>query len=116
MDIAERADGFTITGYRLELSGYCRGGMFTYNTMQTFIGVVGLQPLEMVSPPSDDPRLAPSRLCSPAGHDRVGKALNRSDDGAVSRNDRGAAAALWRRRAVLAQRHLLIAGSHDAPW
>ncbi|MDA0663333.1 MAG: dihydroxy-acid dehydratase [Proteobacteria bacterium] len=35
--------------------GSC-GGMFTYNTMQTFIGVVGLQPLEMVSPPSDDPR------------------------------------------------------------
>lgn len=35
--------------------GSC-GGIFTYNTMQTFIGVVGLQPLEMVSPPSDDPR------------------------------------------------------------
>ena len=35
--------------------GSC-GGMFTYNTMQTFIGVVGLQPLHMVSPPSDDPR------------------------------------------------------------
>lgn len=35
--------------------GSC-GGMFTYNTMQTFIGVVGLQPLEMVAPPSDDPR------------------------------------------------------------
>ena len=30
--------------------------MFTYNTMQTFIGVVGMQPLHMVSPPSDDPR------------------------------------------------------------
>jgi dihydroxy-acid dehydratase len=35
--------------------GSC-GGMFTYNTMQTFIAVVGLQPLHMVSPPSDDPR------------------------------------------------------------
>jgi len=35
--------------------GSC-GGMFTYNTMQTFIGVVGMQPLNMVSPPSDDPR------------------------------------------------------------
>jgi dihydroxy-acid dehydratase len=35
--------------------GSC-GGMFTYNTMQTFIGVVGLEPLHMVSPPSDDPR------------------------------------------------------------
>jgi dihydroxy-acid dehydratase len=30
--------------------------MFTYNTMQTFIGVVGMQPLEMVAPPLDDPR------------------------------------------------------------
>jgi dihydroxy-acid dehydratase len=30
--------------------------MFTYNTMQTFIAVVGMQPLHMVSPPSDDPR------------------------------------------------------------
>ncbi len=35
--------------------GSC-GGMFTYNTMQTFIGVVGMQPLHMVSPPSDDIR------------------------------------------------------------
>lgn len=35
--------------------GSC-GGMFTYNTMQTFIGVVGMQPLNMVAPPSDDPR------------------------------------------------------------
>jgi len=30
--------------------------MFTYNTMQTFIAVVGMEPLHMVSPPSDDPR------------------------------------------------------------
>ncbi len=35
--------------------GSC-GGMFTYNTMQTFIGVVGMQPLQMVAPASDDPR------------------------------------------------------------
>ena len=35
--------------------GSC-GGMFTYNTMQTFIGVLGLEPLHMVSPASDDPR------------------------------------------------------------
>ena len=35
--------------------GSC-GGMFTYNTIQTFIAVVGMQPLHMVAPPSDDPR------------------------------------------------------------
>jgi len=35
--------------------GSC-GGMFTYNTMQTFIGVVGMQPLHMVATASDDPR------------------------------------------------------------
>ena len=35
--------------------GSC-GGMFTYNTMQTFIGVIGMQPLHMVAPASDDPR------------------------------------------------------------
>ena len=35
--------------------GSC-GGMFTYNTMQTFIGVVGMEPLHMVSPASEDPR------------------------------------------------------------
>lgn len=35
--------------------GSC-GGIFTYNTMQTFIAVVGMQPLHMVAPPSDDPR------------------------------------------------------------
>jgi hypothetical protein len=28
--------------------GIC-GGIFTYNTMQTFIGVVGVQALEMAS-------------------------------------------------------------------
>ena len=35
--------------------GSC-GGMFTYNTMQTFIGVLGLEPLQMIAPTSDDPR------------------------------------------------------------
>src|SRR5580704_14611890 len=35
--------------------GSC-GGMFTYNTMQTFIAVLGLEPLHMVAPPSEDPR------------------------------------------------------------
>ena len=35
--------------------GSC-GGMFTYNTMQTFIALLGLEPLHMVSPASDDPR------------------------------------------------------------
>ena len=33
--------------------GSC-GGMFTYNTMQTFIGVLGMEPLHMVAPASDD--------------------------------------------------------------
>lgn len=35
--------------------GSC-GGMFTYNTMQTFIALIGLEPLHMVTPTSDDPR------------------------------------------------------------
>ncbi|MEM6662994.1 MAG: dihydroxy-acid dehydratase [Pseudomonadota bacterium] len=35
--------------------GSC-GGIFTYNTMQTFIGVVGMQPLHMVAPASQDLR------------------------------------------------------------
>jgi dihydroxy-acid dehydratase len=35
--------------------GSC-GGMFTYNTMQSFIGVLGLEPLHMVAPTSDDDR------------------------------------------------------------
>jgi dihydroxy-acid dehydratase len=30
--------------------------MFTYNTMQTFIAVAGMEPLHMVAPASDDPR------------------------------------------------------------
>ncbi len=33
--------------------GSC-GGMFTYNTMQTFISVLGMEPLHMVSPASED--------------------------------------------------------------
>jgi dihydroxy-acid dehydratase len=35
--------------------GSC-GGMFTYNTMQTFIAVCGMQPLHMVTPAAEDPR------------------------------------------------------------
>src|SRR5579862_9450553 len=35
--------------------GSC-GGLFTYNTMQSFIAVLGMEPLHMVSPPSDDER------------------------------------------------------------
>lgn len=35
--------------------GSC-GGMYTYNTMQTFFAAVGLEPLHMVSPASEDPR------------------------------------------------------------
>lgn len=35
--------------------GSC-GGMFTYNTMQTFIAMIGMQPLDMVAPASEDPR------------------------------------------------------------
>lgn len=35
--------------------GSC-GGMFTYNTMQTFLAVLGMEPLHMVAPPSDDAR------------------------------------------------------------
>ena len=35
--------------------GSC-GGMFTYNTMQTFIGVIGMEPIHMVSPASQDKR------------------------------------------------------------
>jgi len=46
--------------------GSC-GGIFTYNTMQTFIGVLGMQPLDMVAPASDDERRVqefPHRLVS----------------------------------------------------
>src|SRR5947207_435641 len=47
--------------------GSC-GGMFTYNTMQTFIGVVGMQPLHMVAPPSDDPRRLNEFAAELVGH------------------------------------------------
>jgi len=50
--------------------GSC-GGMFTYNTMQTFIGVVGMQPLHMVSPASQDERRLtefPDQLISHLDH------------------------------------------------
>ncbi len=50
VDLKKRISKESCPGY-----GSC-GGMFTYNTMQTFIGVVGMQPLHMVAPPSDDPR------------------------------------------------------------
>jgi dihydroxy-acid dehydratase len=59
---AYQVAGHPDADYRLHIAchacpgyGSC-GGMFTYNTMQTFIGVVGMQPLQMVAPPSDDPR------------------------------------------------------------
>jgi len=35
--------------------GSC-GGMFTYNTMQSFIAALGMEPLHMVAPASDDKR------------------------------------------------------------
>ena len=35
--------------------GSC-GGMFTYNTMQSFIATCGMEPLQMVGPASQDPR------------------------------------------------------------
>ncbi|HEV7454824.1 MAG TPA: dihydroxy-acid dehydratase [Candidatus Saccharimonadales bacterium] len=35
--------------------GSC-GGMFTYNTIQSFIATLGMEPLHMVSPASEDPR------------------------------------------------------------
>ena len=49
-EMKQRVAGEACPGY-----GSC-GGMFTYNTMQTFIAVVGMEPLHMVSPPSDDRR------------------------------------------------------------
>lgn len=59
---AFQAAGHADSAYRQHIAchacpgyGSC-GGMFTYNTMQTFIGVLGMQPLHMVAPPSDDPR------------------------------------------------------------
>lgn len=49
-DMKRRIAGEACPGF-----GSC-GGMFTYNTMQTFLGVLGMEPLHMISPPSDDPR------------------------------------------------------------
>ena len=37
--------------------GSC-AAMYTYNTMQSFIAVLGMEPLHMVAPPSEDPRRA----------------------------------------------------------
>jgi dihydroxy-acid dehydratase len=53
-------DGDAVKRTRMALhacpgQGSC-GGMFTYNTMQSFIAVLGMEPLHMVAPPSDDPR------------------------------------------------------------
>ena len=56
--------------------GSC-GGMFTYNTMQSFIAVLGMEPLHMVAPPSDDPR----RLA------RVSRAARRLPRGADAEGD-----------------------------
>ena len=53
-------DSDTETRNRVALNACCGlgscGGMFTYNTMQSFIAVVGMEPLHMVSPASEDPR------------------------------------------------------------
>ena len=51
-DVVARTE---ITLHACPGQGSC-GGMFTYNTMQTFIGVLGLEPLHMVAPTSQDPR------------------------------------------------------------
>jgi len=66
----ERIDlvtGFQVAGdpnqqmkNRIALNACCGqgscGGMFTYNTMQSFIAVLGMEPLHMVSPASEDIR------------------------------------------------------------
>ena len=56
--LAGDADSATRTRVALNACpghGSC-GGMFTYNTMQTFIAVLGMEPLQMVAPASEDPR------------------------------------------------------------
>ena len=66
--------------------GSC-GGMFTYNTMQTFIGVLGLEPLHMIAPPSDDPRRItnfPDELVD-CVDERVGSGAERSRAAVVTR-------------------------------
>jgi len=69
-ETGERIDivsGFQVAGEddqekknRVALTACCGqgscGGMFTYNTMQTFIAMVGMEPLHMVTPTSDDKR------------------------------------------------------------
>lgn len=60
VDGFQGADADQNTRNRLALEacpgyGSC-GGMFTYNTMQSFISVLGMEPLEMVSPASEDQR------------------------------------------------------------
>ena len=69
-ETGERIDivtGFQVAGdddqkkkNRVALNACCGqgscGGMFTYNTMQTFIAMVGMEPLHMVTPTSDDKR------------------------------------------------------------
>ena len=106
--------------------GSC-GGMFTYNTMQTFIGVVGMQPLHMVAPPSDDPRRlerVPGRAGGPPGqahgegpeaarHRRARFHPQRGDrrDGHRRLDQRDAARARDRARRRLCR---LLEGDHDA--
>ena len=62
-----------------------------------------------VNPSSAARRSAPGSLgaCPSTGHDCVGEALDRRADDAVARIDGDAAAAVWRRCALLAWRHLL---------
>ena len=50
--------------------GSC-GGMFTYNTMQSFIATCGMEPLHMVSPASEDRRRV-DRVSRPAGRCAAG--------------------------------------------
>lgn len=69
VDGFQNADADQATKDKLALEacpgqGSC-GGMFTYNTMQSFIAVLGMEPLEMVSPASEDERRTtefPSKL------------------------------------------------------
>src|SRR5262249_17975208 len=56
--IAGDPDPETRTRYALHgCPGYgsC-AAMYTYNTMQSFMGVLGMEPLHMVAPTSEDPR------------------------------------------------------------
>ncbi|GCE29285.1 dihydroxy-acid dehydratase [Dictyobacter alpinus] len=56
--VAGDADGEKKARYAMNAcpgTGSC-GGMFTYNTMQSFFGALGMEPLHMVAPASQDPR------------------------------------------------------------